>query len=59
VKEVQAALEQLAEERSALVLQKDAAVRQTVELQSQVEALRQEVVEARGVGTPHGELHAA
>lgn len=54
-KETQDALQQAAEERDAIVGEKDAAVAQAAELQGRVEALRQEVVEARGVGTPHGE----
>lgn len=45
----------LAEERNAIVSEKDAAVRQAVDLQNAVAALRQEVQEARSVGTPHGE----
>lgn len=33
---------------------KDSAVQQTVELQSTIEALKEEVREARNAGTPHG-----
>lgn len=50
---------QLAEERTAIVLEKDAAVRQTVELQNEVEALKEAVREARAAGTPHGGLGGA
>ena len=50
----QAALMQLAEEREAVVIEKDAAVQRVAELQDQVEQLRAHSQEARAVGTPHG-----
>lgn len=47
-------MQQLTQERDALVIAKDGAVQQTVELQRTVEELKQEVREARSAGTPHG-----
>lgn len=49
------ALARLEQERAAITGEKEAAVAAAAALQAQVEALRQEVVEARGAGTPHGE----
>ena len=54
--EAQAALRQLADERHSVLSDKDAAVRRVVDLQNRVAELQQEVAEARGAGTPHGEL---
>ncbi len=56
VEEAQSALQQATKEREAIAGEKDAAVVQAAALQERVESLRQEVVEARCMGTPHGKL---